>query len=155
MDFKLKKTDEKIIRIVVGLYLRHYNFADIYDYITGKDILEIFYERLDGHIKKIPQYITDSYKETKEQIFKIIRNKDIKGVAIYKFKIKDIIERYKNTKNFSKNIVEDLENDMEEMEEILIKKSVSFSEKEKSNSEIYKMLKNEDYENLKKMKLNK
>lgn len=155
MGFKPTKIDEKITEIMTKLYLRHYTFADIFDYINGKDILEIFCERLDEHIQVVPKNIINTYNVTKEQLFKIIRNKDKKGIAILKFKLNDIIKRYKTKKDFSKNTIKDLENDIKELEELLLnnKKRVNFSEEEKNNCMLYQILKSEDYENLKKIKL--
>ncbi len=155
MGFKSTKTDKKVTEIIVRLYLRHYTFADIFDYINGKDILEIFYERLDEHIQEIPKNITNTYNVTKEQVIKIIGNKDKQGTAILKFKLKDIIERYRSKQKASQDAIKDLKNDIKEIEELLVKKKtrLHFSEEEKNNCIIYQMLKNEDYENLKKIKL--
>ena len=158
MDFKPTKTDKKITEIMTKLYLRHYSFADIFDYINGKDILEIFYKRLDKHIQIIPKNITNTYNITKEEMIRIIKNKDKKGTAILKFKIKDIIERYDRKQEFSKNkikVINDLENDIKELEELLVnnKRKVNFLEEEKNNCMLYQILKNEDYEKLKTIKL--
>lgn len=155
MDFKPTKIDEKITEIMTKFYLRHYTFADIFDYINGKDILEIFCERLDEHIQIVPKNIINTYNVTKEELIRIIKNKDKKGVAILKFKLNDIIKRYKTKKDFSKNTIKDLENDIKELEELLLnnKKRVKFSEEEKNSCMLYQILKSEDYENLKKIKL--
>lgn len=156
MEVKTTKTDKKITEILTKLYLRHYSFADILDYINGKDLLEIFYKRLDEHMKKVPKDITKTYNVTKEQFIKIIKNKDIKGTSILKFKLNDIIERYRISKKHSKNAIKDLECDIKEIEELLRenRKKVHFQEEGKNSSMLYQMLKNEDYENLKKIKLN-
>lgn len=159
MDLKFTKADKKITEIIARLYLRYYSLADIFDYINGKDILEIFYERLEEHIKKIPKDISNIYNVSKGELLKIIKKEDEQGVAILKFKIKDIIERYEDKQEFSKkkiNIIKDLKNDIKEIEELLNqeKERVNFSKEEKKNSTIYQMLKKEDYKNLKKIKLN-
>lgn len=158
MDLKFTKADKKITEIIARLYLRYYSLADIFDYINGKDILEIFYERLEEHIKKIPKDISNIYNVSKGELLKIIKKEDEQGVAILKFKIKDIIERYEDKQEFSKkkiNIIKDLKNDIKEIEELLNqeKERVNFSKEEKKNSTIYQMLKKEDYKNLKRMKL--
>ena len=156
MEFKPTKTDKKITEIMTNLYLRHYSFADIFDYINGKNILEIFFERLDEHIQVIPKNIINTYNVTKEELIRIIKNKDKKGIAILKFKLNDIIKRYKTRKVFSKNTIKDLKNDIKELEELLVnnKRKVNFSEAEKNNCRLYQILKKEGYENLKKIKLN-
>lgn len=155
MNFKPTKTDKKIAEIMTKLYLRHYTFADIFDYINGKDILEIFYERLNEHIQIIPKNIINTYNVTKEELIGIIKNKDRKGIAIIKFKLNDIIKRYKTKQALSKYDIKDLENDIKELEELLVnnKKRVNFSEEEKNSCMLYQILKNKDYENLKKIKL--
>lgn len=155
MELEFKTIDKKIMEIISKLYLRHYSLADIFDYINGKDLLEIFSKRLDEHIQVISKEITDTYNITKEQFIKIIEKSDKKGAAILKFKIKDIIKRYVIKQKNSKKAIKNLENDIKELEEFLKqeKRIIHFSENEKNDCILYQILKNKSYNNLKKIKL--
>lgn len=155
MELEFKKTDKKIMEIIARLYLRHYNLADIFDYINGKDLLQIFSKRLDEHIQVISKEITDTYNVTKEEFIKIIEKNDKKGAAILKFKINDLIKRYVIKQKNSKKMIKDLENDIKELEEFLKqdRRIVHFSENEKNNCMLYQVLKNKSYTKLKKVEL--
>ena len=86
MSVTSTKINKKMAEIMANLYLRHYSFADILDYINGKNILRIYDDRLKEHINNVDEDILKKSNLSKNQVLEIVTKKDAQGIAIIKFK---------------------------------------------------------------------